>query len=223
MKTIAQLYPTRAFTAVDLLIVIATIVVIAGIALPMMSKPKGGSSLRIRCVSNLKQVGLGFRLYANDNEDPSVPYSAYNPTNSAWNYLQTVGKEIGSPRDLLCPADTSRTQAALDFESNGSIDNFSSSNKQNSALSYFYGVDASETQPNMILAGDRNVSTNKLILSGLLNVTTNTPLKWTANMHKDAGNVVMADGSAQQLTTVKLREAIQWSEMSNSVQRFIIP
>jgi hypothetical protein len=96
-------------------------------------------------------------------------------------YFQVAGREIGNPRVLICPKDT-RVKGALDFESPGTAKSFASPSFQNSALSYFYGADASEDQPNLILAGDRNISTNARILTGLLVANTNTPLSWTKDI-----------------------------------------
>ncbi len=220
MNTKTRSASVGGFSVLEALLVIAVLVILMALLLPGYH---GGSSKerarRIQCVSNLKSIALGFRLYANDGD----PYPAYEPTNSAWNYFQPLGKEIGSPKILLCPSDKLRSKAALDFETNGSIHNFSSADQQNNALSFFYGVDASEAEPNMILAGDRNISTNKSMLSGLLNIETNTPLQWTPGLHEEAGNMALADGSAQQLTTPKLREALKIGFSTNGLQRLIIP
>ncbi len=201
----------------DLLIVIATIVVIAGVVLPMMSRPKGKGHQRIRCVNNLKQVSIGFRLYAIDGD----PYPSYNMTNQAWNYLQTVGREIGSPKVLLCPEDASRSQPALNFEEVPAENSFSSPAFQNNALSYFYGVDSSEDKPGMILSGDRSLSTNATILSGLLSIETNTPVQWAKGLHPIGGNVGLADGSVSQMNDARLLDLVRTG--TNGTQRLLIP
>ena len=56
-----------AFTAIDLLIVLAVIAAVTTLILSNLARPHRGA--RIQCVSNLKQVGLAFRMWANDHEE----------------------------------------------------------------------------------------------------------------------------------------------------------
>lgn len=56
------------FNLVELLAVIGTLAVLAGMLLPALAKAKERSR-SAQCVSNLRQWGLAYRLYADDNED----------------------------------------------------------------------------------------------------------------------------------------------------------
>ena len=63
----------RAFTLVELLVVIAVLAVLASLILPALARSKD-SARRIQCVSNIRQLGLAAMMYWDDNAGQTFAY-----------------------------------------------------------------------------------------------------------------------------------------------------
>ena len=93
----------------------------------------------------------------------------------------------------------------------------------NSNISFFVSVDVTNsTNPQMILSGDSNFEIGGVpVKSGLLQLGSSDSVAWTAARHKYAGNIGLADGSVQSVTTAGLRNCLQQTDLATN--RFAIP
>jgi prepilin-type processing-associated H-X9-DG protein len=205
MKTRIQTQRTQALTRVELLVIICVLAFLAAMFLPALARAKHKAS-RVNCVNNLHEVTTSLRVWEGDNGDKYPMYFALTnremmkliSNGRAYALWQTMSNQLPTPKVLLCPEDREHTPAT-----NFDID-FSDAN-----ISYFAGLDAAETFPNMILDGDDNLALNDVqAKTGILNLPTTKSLTWTKDRHYGNGNIGMADGSVQQTTSSGLNAAV---------------
>ena len=121
----------KAFTLIELLVVIAIIAILAALLLPALAAAKRKAQ-RINCVSNIKQIGIAFRLWEGDNGDryPMAVSTVQNgakekiycaaqhperwrrrppPTRPEYephqHFCRHVERDDSTPKILFCPSD----------------------------------------------------------------------------------------------------------------------
>jgi prepilin-type N-terminal cleavage/methylation domain-containing protein/prepilin-type processing-associated H-X9-DG protein len=154
-----------------------------------------------------------------------APPGGYSP----WKVFQVMSNELGTPKILFCPADNTmisistvpaaqqaHVQAATNFISRG----VGPGDYYAASVSYFISGDANENDPQGVVAGDCNIGAGSPLSSSppttpRFTVQQQQPLPgnlgwaWTqSELHQKAGNLLMADGSVQQVTINKLRATL---------------
>ena len=91
---------TRAFTLIELLVVVAIIALLIGIVLPSLGRARATARMTV-CANNQHQLGLGFHLYAADEND-YLPYAASRVDPSTqWSFDDALSPYIGSHLSVL--------------------------------------------------------------------------------------------------------------------------
>lgn len=186
----------HAFTLLELIVIFTMTCVLLAILIPATIKAVAKQK-RIGCVSRLKNIGLGYRIFATDNGDMfpwqlttnAPPPKAFD---DVLRHYRSISNELSTPKILVCPSDNRK--AARDWAS------LSRTN-----ISYFVSLDSTEGYAQSLLTGDRNILTNGVRIGpGIVKLdSTITKVAWDGTMHRFQGNVAVGDGSVQQFSSAR--------------------
>ena len=200
-----------ALTKVELLVVIAIAGFLVFWAMSGMSNGATRSKAkRIKCVNNLKEIGLAFRKFpGSGNYYPGPLLMGEGVAMGSIDVVmifRALTNEVTEPRIFVCPSDKAKRAAEA-------ITNLTARN-----ISYFASLTADEHLPQVILGGDRNLATNGMAVgSGLIGLRENAvEWSWTKEVHNEQGNVLMGDGSVQQMSSSRLRQAVKEQEVGTN-------
>ena len=94
----------QAFTLIELLVVIAIVAILAAILFPVFSQAKAAAR-KTACLSNERQIGLAFMMYAGDSDD-YYPLASQPSAPTSW--TTTVQAYAKNHAIFRCPDDASR-------------------------------------------------------------------------------------------------------------------
>ena len=217
---------SKGFTLIEILVVIAIIGILASMLLPALGKAKGRAN-RIKCVSNLKQIGVACKNYANDNEDkfPWFPKaSGTAAANTAPQVWGSLASELGNPKILRSPCDGARVDATTftTTATNGITSwtaGFPASGGITNSVSYWFCITGDELKPATFLAGTRNIGNSAGAVTASATLTTpswlTTGVAGTmSGLLSSQGQVALSDGSSSQMTDADLTR--QYTAHNNS-------
>ena len=92
---------SRAFTLIELLIVIAIIAILAGLLIPALAQAKAKAQ-STRCLNNLKQIGFSTLMYAEDHKG-LVQIASPLQKDLTWGAILSSNQHLAPPDIFVCP------------------------------------------------------------------------------------------------------------------------
>lgn len=102
-------YTQKAFTLIELLVVIAIIAILAAILFPVFAQARESARMT-SCLNNMRQLGLGLQMYAQDSDEtfPSI-YAGYDQNykyigHEGWMWKNAIAPYLKNKGIFRCPS-----------------------------------------------------------------------------------------------------------------------
>jgi type II secretory pathway pseudopilin PulG len=212
---------SSAFTRVELLATLVALGLLAALAAPLMGTTRAAGK-EISCFNNLRQIGRAVHAWAGEH-DGRAPWLTFQSdggtrpntgvaSGNAWFQYLALSNQLGTPRILACPADTTVRAA-------NSWGKFAGPGFRANGVSYSIGLHATPDNPRALLAADYNLRVSGVGTScgpaGMNNVAflqiTGLPdpnIGWTNGLHFPFGHLLKNDGSVELTTSRRLAASL---------------
>ncbi len=227
-----MLRKSHGFTLIELLVVIAIIAILAAILFPVFARARERAR-QTTCLSNLRQIGLGWQMYATDYNERVMPVELHTPGEVKY-YWWTAFNEATSTRIPeagliypymrnneinVCPSFSNDMRASIGFTGY--------------AYNYVYlspidydPVDWTPSLSTVSLASIRNPSETVLFADAArINFMDGTTVEGNTYLeppsqdypgfhgrHNGVGNIVWADGHASAMVPVYRTGTFGWGD-----------
>ena len=204
----------------DVLLLVGVMFILGVLILPISSARDRCGSPRTRCLSNQKQTALAALTWAIER-DGRFPWQPLPGTNLATpdlaRHFAVLSNELVVTEVLCCPADKERNRRG----------HAAFATLQSNDISYFVVADTAIGNESGILFGDRDVrgleGKTRCSVAGVLAPALTAQSAWENKFHPRGGNVAMADGSAQMMTSDELRATAATNSSSCRVSHLLVP
>lgn len=223
MKTLSAKANKKGLTLIEVLVVVVVVFILAAMLLPALADSGHKGSNTIRCMSNQKQIAIGFTMWKTDHGD-QFPWQVATTNGgsleaatrgyAAANF-QCLSNYLHTTTVLICQTDTSRVQAT----------NFTQFRNLN--VSYFVSIDSGTNEVDSILTGDRNLAGDGMPLNpGLFIHSPISKMNWTRELHNTnprhtLGVLSFGDGHSEAVTDMNLNSTFLRGKLA--ANRLAIP
>jgi prepilin-type processing-associated H-X9-DG protein len=209
-----------AFTRAELLACLCAFAVLTLVIASALAT-SGSRSERVACFNNLRQIGVAYGQFGLEHND-LVPWRVSTANGGNQNMIpaglknnlgiqfSAISNSLGTPKLLADPGDA-RPNLRVARHWGHASGGLRNPGYMNNAISYFLGLDGSFRVPSTVLSGDRNIAAQDGVgcSSGVQPAArVLLPIRWTNDVHGLAGNVVFFDGSAAQVDSKGLSNAL---------------